>query len=161
MTCDRATASSEAGSRSSLKSTDSCTSILYARHVFLLVMLTSHFETQGVCRRARQTCGVAATARSGLLGMDESKQPAWLTSECSRNRFSPYLQTHFNVCPSSESALDVTSSSASSDREQRQTPIEMCKTSTQGYLSFANSTFACFRRGTSGSAFFHRLRKSL
>jgi hypothetical protein len=61
---------------------------------------------------------------------------------------------------SSESALDVTSGSASSDREQRQTPIEMCKTSTQGYLSFANSTFACFRRGTSGSAFFHRLRKS-
>jgi hypothetical protein len=73
---------------------------------------------------------------------------------------SDVLQADFGTT-SSESALDVTSGSASSDREQRQTPIEMCKTSTPGYLSFANSTFACFRMGTSGSAFFHRLRKSL
>jgi hypothetical protein len=69
VTCGRATVPSAAGSRSPVKSTNPCTSILHARCVFLLVMLPSHSISGGTSASSLNCAGVNFSL---LIGRDRS-----------------------------------------------------------------------------------------
>ena len=66
MTCARVTVRNSAGSFSPAKVENSDTSILYARRVFLLVMLASHSSSGGTSASSPYWAGVRVRKRTGI-----------------------------------------------------------------------------------------------